>query len=57
MSDATPYYHRNLPHRHPPGAAIFLICRLYGFLPENELRFVRWHSSISRATGRNAITD
>ncbi len=29
------YYHRNLPHWQPPGAAIFLTCRLYGSLPEN----------------------
>jgi len=35
MKDSKPYYHRNLPHWHPPGAAIFLTCRLYGSLPEN----------------------
>jgi putative transposase len=37
MNDAKTYYHRNLPHWHPPGAAIFLTCRLYGSLPENVI--------------------
>src|SRR5438105_1021355 len=37
MSDAKTYYHRNLPHWQPPGAAIFLTCRLYGSLPENVI--------------------
>ena len=37
MNDARTYYHRNLPHWHPPGAAIFLTCRLYGSLPENVI--------------------
>lgn len=31
------YYHRNLPHWQPSGAAIFLTCRLYGSLPENVI--------------------
>jgi putative transposase len=31
------YYHRNLPHWHPPGAAIFLTCRLFGSLPEKVI--------------------
>jgi hypothetical protein len=38
MSDAKIYYHRNLPHWQPPGAAIFLTCRLYGSLPENVIQ-------------------
>jgi putative transposase len=38
MKDSrTTYYHRNLPHWQPPGAAIFLTCRLYGSLPENVI--------------------
>ena len=38
MNDAKTYYHRNLPHWQPPGAAIFLTCRLYGCLPENVIQ-------------------
>lgn len=38
MNDAKTYYHRNLPHWHPPGAAIFLTCRLYGSLPEKVIQ-------------------
>jgi len=37
MKDSKTYYHRNLPHWQPPGAAIFLTCRLYGSLPENVI--------------------
>ena len=37
MNDAKIYYHRNLPHWHPPGSAIFLTCRLYGSLPRNVI--------------------
>jgi len=37
MKDSRTYYHRNLPHWHPPGAAIFLTCRLYGSLPANVI--------------------
>jgi putative transposase len=36
--NAKSYYHRNLPHWHPPGAAIFLTCRLYGSLPETVIQ-------------------
>jgi hypothetical protein len=36
--NAKSYYHRNLPHGHPPGAAIFLTCRLYGSLPETVIQ-------------------
>lgn len=35
------YYHRNLPHWQPSGAAIFLTCRLYGSLPENVIQRFR----------------
>jgi len=38
MNDARTYYHRNLPHWHPPGAPIFLTCRLYGSLPEKVIQ-------------------
>src|SRR5438128_7597687 len=38
MNRIKSYYHRNLPHWHPPGAAIFLTCRLYGSLPEKVIR-------------------
>jgi REP element-mobilizing transposase RayT len=31
------YYHRNPPHWQPPGAAIFLTCRLYGSLPKSVI--------------------
>lgn len=41
MSDDKPYYQRNLPHWHPPGAAIFLTCRLYGSLPALVLQEMR----------------
>ncbi len=38
MNDAKTYYHRNLPHWQPPGAPIFLTCRLYGSLPERVIQ-------------------
>jgi len=38
MKDSRTYYQRNLPHWHPPGAAIFLTCRLYGSLPEKAIQ-------------------
>lgn len=41
MNDGKIYYHRNLPHWHPLGAAIFLTCRLYGSLPENVIEQLR----------------
>jgi REP element-mobilizing transposase RayT len=31
------YYRRNLPHWHPPGAALFVTWRLYGSLPKHVL--------------------
>jgi REP element-mobilizing transposase RayT len=36
-----PFYHRNLPHWHPPGRSIFLTWRLEGSLPENVLNQLR----------------
>jgi REP element-mobilizing transposase RayT len=39
-----PFYHRNLPHWHPPGRSVFLTWRLDGSLPEsviNQLRIIR----------------
>jgi hypothetical protein len=38
------FYHRNLPHWHPPGRTIFLTWRLEGSLPVNvidQLRITR----------------
>jgi len=32
------YYHRDLPHWHPPGVPIFFTCRLYGSLPAKVLQ-------------------
>src|SRR5690348_5647966 len=37
MNPAKTYYHRNLPHWHPPGTAIFLTTRLDGSLPESAV--------------------
>src|SRR3989442_9415089 len=41
MNEAKSYYHRNLPHWHPPGAAIFLTCRLFGSLPQKVIQHLR----------------
>lgn len=35
------YYRRNLPHWHPPGAAIFLTYRLHGSLPDVVVQQLR----------------
>jgi len=35
--EAKQYYRRNLPHWHPPGAALFVTWRLYGSLPKAVL--------------------
>ncbi len=35
------YYHRNLPHWHPPGVPIFFTCRLYGSLPAKVMQELR----------------
>ena len=48
MADPKLFYHRNLPHWHPPGRAIFLTWRLHGSLPQtvvNEMRILRHHLS------------
>jgi len=34
----TAYYHRDLPHWHPPGVPIFFTCRLYGSLPAKVMQ-------------------
>ena len=54
MSDAKFYYHRNLPHWHPPGAAIFLTCRLYGSLPQNVIQRFRETQSLLMGEIKNA---
>jgi len=45
MNESTrSFYHRNLPHWHPPGRSIFLTWRLHGSLPQtvlNQLRITR----------------
>ena len=41
MNEAKSYYYRNLPHWHPPGAAIFLTCRLFGSLPQKVIQHLR----------------
>lgn len=45
MNESTKsFYHRNLPHWHPPGRSIFLTWRLHGSLPQtvlNQLRITR----------------
>jgi REP element-mobilizing transposase RayT len=35
------YYRRNLPHWHPPGAALFVTWRLYGSLPKHVLLMLK----------------
>src|ERR1043165_102003 len=44
MGELGTFYHRNLPHWHPPGRSIFLTWRLYGSLSQdltNRLRITR----------------
>ena len=41
MKNSKTYYYRNLPHWQPPGAAIFLTCRLYGSLPKEVIQQLR----------------
>ena len=44
MSDSGNFYHRNLPHWHPPNSSIFLTWRLYGSLSQsviNQLKITR----------------
>jgi REP element-mobilizing transposase RayT len=46
------FYHRNLPHWHPPGRSIFLTWRLYGSLPQtviNQLLVIRQQLSKRKA--------
>ena len=51
-TSAKTFYHRNLPHWHPPGRSIFVTWRLYGYLPQtviNQLRVIR-HQLSKRKT-------
>ena len=41
MNEVNTFYHRNLPHWHPPGRAIFLTWRLLGSLPQNVINRLR----------------
>src|SRR5687767_5717357 len=44
LSSGKTFYHRNLPHWHPPWRSIFLTWRLHGSLPKtvlNQLRIAR----------------
>lgn len=44
MSDSGVFYHRNLPHWHPPNRSIFLTWRLHGSLSQsviNQLKITR----------------
>jgi REP element-mobilizing transposase RayT len=46
------FYHRNLPHWHPPGRPIFLTWRLHGSLPQtviNQFRVIRQQLSKRKA--------
>ena len=53
MNNFRDFYHRNLPHWHPPNRSIFLTWRLYGSLPKNlinQLQITRQQLS-QRKTG------
>lgn len=53
MDTSKAFYHRNLPHWHPPDRAIFLTWRLHGSLPKhvlNHLRILRHHLSGQKLT-------
>jgi REP element-mobilizing transposase RayT len=53
MSEPSIFYHRNLPHWHPSGRAIFLTWRLQGSLPQkvlNQLRTMRQQMSKREAS-------
>jgi REP-associated tyrosine transposase len=41
MDTPKPFYHRNLPHWHPPGRSIFLTWRLEGSLPRKVIEKLR----------------
>lgn len=47
------YYHRNLPHWHPPGVPIFFTCRLYGSLPAKVMQELK---SMQRLLAREIST-
>jgi REP element-mobilizing transposase RayT len=51
------FYHRNLPHWHPQGRAIFLTWRLAGSLPPtviNQLRITRDRLKLARTESKTA---
>jgi putative transposase len=59
-TSAKPFYHRNLPHWHPPGRSIFLTWRLYGSLPQtvlNQLRVTRHQLSKRKTVVAGWTTD
>jgi len=47
------YYHRNLPHWHPPGVPIFFTFRLYGSLPAKVMQELK---SMQRLLAREIST-
>jgi putative transposase len=58
--EAKSFYHRNLPHWHPPGRSIFLTWRLYGSLPQNvinQLRMSRHQLSKRKTVNAGWTTD
>jgi len=58
MEESKLFYHRNLPHWHPAGRAIFLTWRLHGSLPQtvvNEMRILRHHCQQRIWSGRRKV--
>jgi len=54
------FYHRNLPHWHPPGRSIFLTWRLHGSLPQtviNQFRMIRQQLSKRKAVVSGSSMD
>ncbi|HEX3283012.1 MAG TPA: transposase, partial [Pyrinomonadaceae bacterium] len=47
------YYHRNLPHWHPPGVPLFFTCRLHGSLPAKVMQELK---SMQRLLAREIST-
>ncbi len=57
---AKTFYHRNLPHWHPPGRSIFLTWRLHGSLPQtvlNQFRVIRHQLSKRKSVTVGWTTD
>jgi REP-associated tyrosine transposase len=60
MDNTKAFYHRDLPHWHPPGRAIFLTWRLHGSLPRNvlnQLLMLRRHMSSQEQTSERRILE